>query len=182
MPRIAAITGKSDVPAQHHDVVDHVLKVFGNIRGPFSVLLHSPKLAEKLLSLGDFYRDDSIVASKDRSLAILVGVRERKAAYVWAAQVNAARRAGVRDEAIDIIRKKGDPGKLPAEEREIVAYAEQLFGKNRVDQPVFDALVKRHGVQWVVELTANANYYGILCGIVNAFEVPAPPEGDKLPS
>jgi len=34
----------------------------------------------------------------------------------------------------------------------------------------------------VVELTANANYYGILCGIVNAFEVPAPPEGDKLPS
>ena len=128
MPRVAAITGKSDVAAQHHDVVDHVLKVFGNIRGPFSVLLHSPKLAEKLLGLGDFYRDDSIVASKDRSLAILVGVRERKAAYVWAAQVNAARRAGVREEAIDVIRKKGDPGKLPAEEREIVAYAEQLFG------------------------------------------------------
>jgi len=181
MPRVPAITSKSDVPAEHHDVVDHVLKVFGNIRGPFSMLLHSPKLAEKLLSLGDFYRDDSIVASKDRSLAILVGVRERKAAYVWAAQVNAARRAGVREEAIDVIRKKGDPGKLPAEEREIIAYAEQLFGKNRVDPPVFDALLKGHGAQWIIELTANANYYGILCGIVNAFEVPAPPDGDKLP-
>ena len=181
MPRVPAIASKSDVPAAHHDVVDHVLKVFGNIRGPFSMLLHSPKLAEKLLSLGDFYRDDSIVASKDRSLAILVGVRERKAAYVWAAQVNAARRAGVREEAIDVIRKKGDPGKLPAEEREIIAYAEQLFTKNRVDQPVFDALLKRHGAQWLIELTANANYYGILCGIVNAFEVPAPPDGDKLP-
>ena len=96
MPRVPAITGKSNVPAQHHDVVDHVLKVFGNVRGPFSMLLHSPKLADKLLSLGDFYRDDSIVASKDRSLAILVGVRERKAAYVWAAQVNAAR-GGVAD-------------------------------------------------------------------------------------
>ena len=182
MPRVAAITGKSDVPAQHHDVVDHVLKVFGNVRGPFSMLLHSPKLADKLLGLGDFYRDESIVASKDRSLAILVGVRERKAAYVWAAQVNAARRAGVRDEAIDVIRKKGDPGKLPPEEREIVVYAEQLFGKNRVEQAAFDALVKRHGVQWLVELTANANYYGSLCGIVNAFEVPAPPDGDKLPA
>jgi 4-carboxymuconolactone decarboxylase len=181
MPRIPAITGKSDVPAQHHDVVDHVLKVFGNVRGPFSMLLHSPKLADKLLSLGDFYRDDSIVASKDRSLAILVGVRERKAAYVWAAQVNAARRAGVREEAIDVIRKKGDPGKLTPEEREIITYAEQLFGKNRVEQPAFDALLKRHGAQWLIELTANANYYGILCGIVNAFEVPAPPDGDKLP-
>ena len=182
MPRVAPITGKSDVPAQHHDVVDHVLKVFGNIRGPFSMLLHSPKLAEKLLSLGDFYRDDSIVASKDRSLAILVGVRERRAAYVWAAQVNAAKRAGVREEAIDVIRTKGDPSKLPAEEREIVVYAEQLFRKNRVDQAAFDALEKRHGTQWLIELTANANYYGILCGVVNAFEVPAPPDGDKLPA
>src|SRR5438876_9637049 len=182
MPRVAPITGKSDVAAEYHDVVDSVLKVFGQVRGPFSMLLHSPKLAEQMMGLGNFYRDQTIVASKDRSLAILVGVRERKAAYVWAAQVNAARRAGVRDEAIDVIRKKADPGKLPAEEREIVTYAEQLFGKNRVDQPVFDALVKRHGVQWVVELTANANYYGILCGIVNAFDVPAPPDGDKLPS
>jgi 4-carboxymuconolactone decarboxylase len=182
MPRVAPITGKSDVPAQYHGVVDEVLKVFGNVRGPFSMLLHSPKLAEKMLSIGNFYRDDSIVAGKDRSLAILVGVRERQGAYVWSAQVNAARRAGVRDEAIDVIRTKGDASKLPAEEREIINYAEQLFRKNRVDQPAFDALVKRHGVQWLVELTASANYYGILCGIVNAFEVPAPPDGDKLPS
>jgi len=182
MPRVAPITAKSDVPAEHHAVVDHVLKVFGNVRGPFSMLLHSPRLAEKLLSLGDFYRDESVVAGKDRSLAILVGVRERQAAYVWAAQVNAARRSGVREEAIEVIRKKADPGKLPAEEREIIVYAEQLFRKNRVDQAAFDALVKRHGVAWLVEMTANANYYGILCGIVNAFEVPAPPDGDKLPA
>jgi 4-carboxymuconolactone decarboxylase len=182
MPRVAPITGKADVPAQFHGVVDEVLKVFGNVRGPFSMLLHSPKLAEKMLSIGNFYRDDSIVAGKDRSLAILVGVRERQGAYVWSAQVNAARRAGVREEAIEVIRKKGDASKLTAEEREIITYAEQLFRKNRVEAAAFDALIKRHGVQWLVELTASANYYGILCGIVNAFEVPAPPDGDKLPS
>jgi 4-carboxymuconolactone decarboxylase len=181
MPRVAPITGKSDVPAQYHGIVDVVLKVFGNVRGPFSMLLHSPKLAEKMLSIGNFYRDDSIVAGKDRSLAILVGVRERQGAYVWSAQVNAARRAGVRDEAIDVIRTKGDAGKLTAEEREIINYAEQLFRKNRVEQAAFDALLKRHGAQWLLELTAGASYYGILCSVVNAFEVPAPPDGDKLP-
>jgi 4-carboxymuconolactone decarboxylase len=182
MPRVAPITGKSDVPAQYHGVVDEVLKVFGNVRGPFSMLLHSPRLAERMLSIGNFYRDDSIVAGKDRSLAILVGVRERQGAYVWSAQVNAARRAGVREEAIEVIRKKGDAGKLTAEEREIITYAEQLFRKNRVEQPAFDALLKRHGQQWLLELTAGAAYYGILCAVVNAFEVPAPPDGDKLPS
>ena len=181
MPRVAPITGKSDVPAEYHAVVDGVLQVFGQVRGPFSMLLHSPKLAERMLNLGNFYRDGSIVEGKDRSLAILVAARERQGAYVWAAQVNAARRAGVREEAIAVIRAKGDPSKLPAEEREIVTYAEQLICNNRVDQAAFDALKNRHGVQWLVELTAAANYYGILCGIVNAFEVPAPPDGDKLP-
>src|ERR1700675_2442827 len=139
MPRVAPITGKSDVSAQYHGVVDEVLKVFCDMCGPFSMLLPSPKLAEKMLSIGNFYRDDSIVAGKDRSLAILVGVRERQGAYVWSAQVNAARRAGVRDEAIDVIRKKSDAGKLTAEEREIINYAEQLFRKNRVEQTAFDA-------------------------------------------
>jgi 4-carboxymuconolactone decarboxylase len=182
MPRVAPIAGKTDVPAQYHPIVDEVLKVFGNVRGPFSMLLHSPKLAEKMLGIGNFYRDESVVAGKDRSLAILVGVRERQGAYVWSAQVNAARRAGVREEAIDVIRKKGDAGKLTAEEREIITYAEQLFRKNKVEQAAFDALLKRHGAQWLLELTAGASYYGILCSVVNAFEVPAPPDGDKLPS
>jgi 4-carboxymuconolactone decarboxylase len=181
MPRVSPITGKSDVPAEHHAVVDAVVKVFGGVRGPFSMLLHSPKLAERMLPLVTFFRDDSIVDAKLRSIAILAAVREREAAYVWAAQVGAARRNGVRDEVIDLIRAKGDPGTLPADEREIVTYIRQLMRTNRVDQALFDALKTRHGVAWLVELTAAANYFALLSGVVNAFEVAAPPDGDKLP-
>ena len=104
MPRIAPVTGKSDVPAEHHAVVDDVVKVFGGIRGPFSILLHSPKLAARLLPLVTFNREDNVVEPKLRTVAILSAVREREAAYVWAAQVGAARRAGVRVEVIDLIR------------------------------------------------------------------------------
>jgi len=182
MPRVAPITGKSDVPAEHQAVVDGVLKVFGQIRGPFSMLLHSPKLAGQMLGMVNFWRSDSIVDGKDRSLAILTAVREREGAYVWAAQVAAARRAGVRDEAIDVIRAKGDLAKLSVEEREIVSYTRQLVQKNRVDQAAFDALHKKHGTPWLVELTVAAGYYSVLCGVVSAFEVPAPPDGDKLPA
>jgi hypothetical protein len=53
---------------------------------------------------------------------------------------------------------------------------------NRVDQALFDRLQKRHGTKWLVELTAAAGYFGMLAGIVNAFEVAAPPDGDKLPA
>ncbi len=182
MPRVAPITGKSDLPAEHHAVVDGVMKVFGNVRGPFSMILHSPKLAERILPLVTFFRDESVVDAKLRSIAILSAVREREAAYVWAAQVGAARRNGLREEVIDLLRAKGDPGKLPAEERDIVTYVRQLMRTNRVDQAVFDALEKRHDAQWMVELTAAANYFAMLSGVVNAFEVAAPPDGDKLPA
>jgi 4-carboxymuconolactone decarboxylase len=182
MPRVPPITGKEDVPAQYHNVVDDVVGVFGQIRGPFSMLLHSPKLAAKMLQLVKFNRDESIVEPQLRSIAILASVREREAAYVWAAQVGAARRAGLPEATIDLLRAKGDPAKLPEDERNIVTYVRQLVRSNRVDQPVFDALKSRHGVQWLVEVTAIANYFGLLSGIVNAFEVAAPPDGDKLPA
>jgi len=180
MPRVAPITGKSDVPAEHHAVVDGVIETFGQVRGPFSMLLHSPKLARQVLGIVNFYRSDTVVEQKLRSLAALVAAREREGAYVWAAQVAAARRAGVREEAIDLIRAKGDPAALPPEEREIVAYAQQLVRTNRVDQATFDALQKKHDTQWMLELTAAVNYFGFLCGVVNAFEVAAPADGDKM--
>jgi 4-carboxymuconolactone decarboxylase len=182
MPRIAPVTGKSDVLAEYHTVVDDVMKVFGGVRGPFSIMLHSPKLAERVLPLVTFFREGSVVEPKLRSHAILAAVREREAAYVWSAQVGAARRAGVPEATIDLLRAKGDPASLPEDERDIVIYTRQLIRTNRVDEAVLERLKNRHGVQWLVELTAAANYFSFLSGMVNAFEVPAPPDGYKLPS
>ncbi|MBO0738328.1 MAG: hypothetical protein J2P48_17435 [Alphaproteobacteria bacterium] len=181
MPRITPVSGTSDVPAEYHGVVDSVIGVFGNVRGPFSIMLHSPKLAERVLPLVTFFREGSVVDARLRAHAILAVVREREAAYVWSAQVGAARRAGVPESTIDLLRAKGDPSSLPEDERDIVIYTRELIRTNRVDQAVFDRLRNRHGVQWLVELTAAANYFGFLSGMVNPFEVPAPPEGDKLP-
>jgi len=181
MPRVAPITNKSELPVEHHAAADAVLKVYGNLRGPWTMLLHSPKLAAKLVSLTPFFWNESVVEGKLRSVAILAAVREREAAYVWAAQVAMARRNGVREEVIDLLRAKGDPGKLPAPEREIVNYVRQLLRTNRVDQATFDALKNRYGAQWLVELTATIGYFGLVSGIANAFEVAAPADGDKLP-
>ena len=182
MPRIPAITGKADVAAAHHGVVDQVVKVFGGVRGPFSMLLHSPQLAERLLPLVTFFRDESSVDGKLRSVAILAAVREREAAYVWSAQTAQARRNGVSEATLDVLRARGDAAALPADERDIVVYVRQLMRANKVEQGAFDALARRHDPRWLVEMTAAASYFAMLCGVVNAFEVAAPPDGDKLPA
>jgi 4-carboxymuconolactone decarboxylase len=161
-------------------VADAVLKVYGDIRGPWTMLLHSPKLTARMLPLTPFFWHESVIEGKLRSVGILAAVREREAAYVWAAQVGMARKNGVREEVIDLLRSKGDAGKLPVPERDIVNYVRQLSRANRVDQATFDALKNRFGTQWLVELTATIGYFGLVSGIANAFEVAAPADGDKL--
>jgi 4-carboxymuconolactone decarboxylase len=180
MTRITPITGKDDLVPEYQYVFDQVMQVFGRVRGPFSVLLHSPKLAERLLPMVPFAREGTIVEPQLRQIGILAAVRERESDYVWAAQVDVARRVGLREPVIDLLRAKGDPATLTPDERDIVTYARQLMRTNRVDQAVFDTLRDRHGVQWLVELTAVSNFYVALCGVVNAFEVPAPPDGDRF--
>ncbi len=165
MPRVTPIASKADVAPEHQAVVDDVLGVFGAIRGPFSMMLHSPEMTKRLLPLVPFFRDESVVEGKLRSVGIL-----------------AARRNGLREEAIDLLRAKADPSKFPAEEAAIVTYVRQLMRTNRAEQVAFDALHGKHGTKWLVELTTGVHYYAMLCGVVNAFEVAAPPDGDKLPA
>jgi len=182
MPRIAPITSKSDLPQEQHALADAVVAMFGHIRGPFSMFLHSPMLAERLLPLVAFFHTDSIVEPRLRSLAILAAAREHGAAYVWAAQVGLARRNGVPEKLIDLIRAKGDTGMLSADERDIIDFARQLMRTGHVEQATFDALKSRHDAQWLVELTAAATYFAFVAGFANALEIPPPPDGDSLPA
>jgi 4-carboxymuconolactone decarboxylase len=182
MPRLTPITSKSALPAGQQDVADAVVKVFGHIRGPFSMLLHSPQLAERLLPIVTFVREESIVEPAARFAAILTAARESEAEYVWAAQVEQARKNGIREALIDLVRSKGDPGTLPADEREVVVYVRQLMRNRRVDPATFDALAKKYSAQWLVELTAIVSFFGFVSTICNALEVAKPAGGDALPA
>jgi alkylhydroperoxidase family enzyme len=101
---------------------------------------------------------------------------------VWGAHVVLARKAGAREEAIAAVRDRKDVSTLAPEERAIVSYVRQLLQKNRVEQPVFDALKECYGEPWLVELTGLIGHYGLVGGLLNAFEMRPAPDAEKLPS
>lgn len=51
----------------------------------------------------------------------------------------------------------------------------------RVDGGLFKRLWARLGMPGLVELTCLAGHYGIVAGIVNAFEVAPAPDAELLP-
>lgn len=180
MPRTKLIQSKSDVPAGGEAAADAVLKIFGHIRGPFSVLLHSPGLAEKLAPMVGFVRDDTIVEPRLRFVAILAAARECDAPYVWAAQVAQARKHKISEALISHIRAQDSPDKLPADERDILNYTLQVTRTHKADAALFKTLHDRYGVKWLVELTATLNFFVFVAGIANAFEVDVPADGDPI--
>jgi 4-carboxymuconolactone decarboxylase len=176
MPRLEPITSKSALPPDQQHVADAVLEVFGHIRGPFSMLLHSPQLAQQLLPMVRFVRQNNVIEPNVRFAAILTAARENEANYVWAAQVEQARKNGIREELIGLVRSRADTSKFEGEERTAVEYVRQLVRNHRVDDATFKAISEKHDPQWIVELTAIVSFFGFVSQVCNAMEV-APPEG-----
>lgn len=170
MARIPVIASKDDVPAGHEHVWDQIASSRGKVVGPFSVLLHRPELARRTAELGAYIRFESSLTPVDRELAIIALAREMDCQFEWAYHVLEARKVGVREGAITAIAHRRTDALTP-EEALIVAYVSALFRRHRVDQPTFDTLRARLGVDGLVELTATAGYYGMLACTLNAFEV-----------
>jgi 4-carboxymuconolactone decarboxylase len=172
MARLKSITGKNDVPAEHHKVVDAIVESRGAIQGPFTMFLHCPPLAERLMHLGAYVRFEGKLDKRVRVLAAMTVARELEAVYVWGAQTGSARRQGVPEATIDAIRGKHSRG-IPPEDAQIVDFTRDLIHKHRVDAATAKALQQRFGDEQFIELTGTIGYYSMLAMTVNACELEA---------
>jgi 4-carboxymuconolactone decarboxylase len=180
-PRVTPVTRRDQLAAEDRPVFDAVTEGRGGVRGPFGILLHSPELCRRHLEVGTYLRARAQIAPDTRELAIIATAREADCPYVWAAHAPAARKASVSEAAIVAVRDHGDLGRLADAERDVVDYVRQLLRAHRVGQPLFDRLRERHGVGGLVELTALIGHYGIVTGVLNAFEVAPAPDAELLP-
>jgi 4-carboxymuconolactone decarboxylase len=181
MARIELITKKEQIPAERHHEYDEIVGVLGNVGGPFGVLMHSPGLAEMVCKTGAHVRLQSSLTMEEREFAILSMCREKDAAYEWVAHVGTARKAGMRDEAIDVMRNNGDTSTLKEDERDMINYTRELLRNNKVSDETFNALLKRHGERWLVEYTATIGQYQYISAINGAFEMEPRQSDDTLP-
>jgi len=183
VPRIKLLTTKEDVLPEQAAEIDAIVATLSRVGGPFGILLHSPGLAQKVMEAGAHVRLQTSLTMIERELALLSTLREKDAAYEWAGHVRTARTAGMREEAITAIRdRNSDVSKLEPDERDIVTYTRQLLRTNRVDEALQKAMIARHSIRWMVEITATIGQYQYIAAINCAFAVEPPADAaDKLP-
>ena len=179
MARVEQITQKAQLAPEHHALYDRIAQSRGQVGGPYSILLHSPGVADKVDALSAALRAESQLSPQEFVLVALSVARTKDCLFVWSVQAPAARRANVSDDVIEAVRTRTASG-LDAAQRDIVDYAAQVVGGNRVDEALFQRLCTARGVRWLVELTTVAGHFALISGVNNAFDVPPSPGGDTL--
>src|SRR5947208_7900335 len=100
-PDRAALSGDDQA------VWDRIAAVRSGVRGPFGVLMHVPKLADRVAALEDFFRFDGALPGADRELVVMATAREMGARYAWARHAHRGREEGTRPEALETVRSTG---------------------------------------------------------------------------
>jgi 4-carboxymuconolactone decarboxylase len=181
MARISLFTDKSQVPEDRHAEFDAITDVLGGVGGPFSVLTHSPGLAEKVMSAGAHVRLKSSLTPIERQIAVLATLREKDAVFEWGGHFQIGVDLGLSPGLLDAIRNHGDVSGYAPDERDIVTLVRQLIQTNRVQQDVFDSLRSRHDERWLVELAATVGQYQYISSITNTFALEPRQGRDLLP-
>jgi len=180
LARLKPITGKRQVPAEHHAIVDAIVASRGAVQGPFTMLLHCPPLAERVMRLGAYVRFEGSLDKRARLLAAMTVARELDSVYVWGAQTGLARKQGVPEATLTAIREGHSRG-IPADDARIVDFTRDLVRKHRVDAASVKALQQRFGDEQFIELTGTIGYYSMLAMTVNACELEAGQGAEVLP-
>ena len=178
MARIAKIEKKEDLAPEHQAVFDAIAQSRGQVQGPFSMLLHSPELANRVAHLGALVRFEIELPQKLKELVILTVAREVDCRFEWSVHAGHARAAGIPDDCIEAVRARKEPPGLTPEEADLRRYAQELLRSYRVSGPTFAAVEKHLGAAGCVELSAFIGYYVLLACVLNSLEV-APAEGGE---
>lgn len=140
----------------------------GRVPGPFTALLHVPKLADHVQGLGAYLRFEGDLDRGLAETAILVVAKRWESAYVWNAHEPIARRAGVTDAVIGAVAGDQSPEPMSGRDRLVCDFARELTSSGRVRDELYAAVAEDLGLGRTIELTVLIGYYSLIAMTLNA--------------
>jgi 4-carboxymuconolactone decarboxylase len=146
----------------------------GRSIGIFNPLLQSPVIAGSFLRFQAVEQENTSVTPQVRQVVILAVGAVWRSAYELYAHSAVARSAGLPDQVVQELAAGQMPGELSAAEQAAWRFTHQLTTQRRVEQPVYDQAHAVFGAQGITDMLFLIGAYQTVCGILSAFEIPAP--------
>ena len=179
MARVPVLKSPDELSGEARRIAEKIVDTRQSLDGPFSVWMHAPDWAERVAHLGTLGRGEGTLDLRTRTLAALVVGRHFQAQYVWGIQGVIGAERNIPRSTIDAIRDNRSDG-VPSEDLQIIDFARQLLRKNRIDEPLAQAVMARLGADQYVQLTTCIGYYAMLAMTVNGVELEPNPDHEAL--
>ena len=146
--------------------------------GPYSMLMHSPEMAQHFAATEDYFRNNSKLPDADREVIILTAAREVDARYAWSRHEIRAHKVGIKPEVIEALRAKAPVDKFTGRERLLVEFTRTLMHEHTLPDDLFARMESEFGRAKFVEAVGLLGHYITIGTVIRMFEV-KPPEGIK---
>lgn len=168
---------REELDAEGREIYDRIRKDrnIPNVPLQFRALLHNPKAAGYLTSMGAQLRFQSAMPENLKELAIILIARELNSAIEWTGHAVLAAKAGVSAASIEAVRAKKAPAGLTGDEQVITRFVHELLRNKALPDDAFAAVHKLLGTKGVVDLTLTCSYYTGLCLAQIALELEMEP-------
>lgn len=146
----------------------------GRLIGSFNPALLSPAISAQFLQLQFAEEQHTSLGERLRQVVILTVGALWGADYELYAHSAVAAQAGIPKAAIATLVGGGLPDDLTEQEKTAHRLARQLSTGHHVDESLYRDAEKAFGAKGVLEIALLTGIYHTVCGILNAFDVPAP--------
>src|SRR6478752_5049932 len=149
--------------------------------GPPASSMYSLAAAEPYDRLNQVLRSANVIGPQFFEISTLVPAREFNQQYEWTAHELGARRAGVTQEVIDVIKLDRPTSGLPEREATAIEFGRALLRGNRQVSPdLFAKMVSLFGQRGTIEITMVMGDYAMTAMLLNAVNQQLPPDRDPL--
>jgi 4-carboxymuconolactone decarboxylase len=149
--------------------------------GPPASTMHSLAAAEPYDRLNQLLRSATVIGPQFFEISTLVPAREFNQQYEWTAHERGARRVGVADEVIDVIKHGRPTTGLPEKEATAIEFGRAMLRGNRQVPPeLFAKMVSLFGERGTIEITMVMGDYAMTAMLLNAVNQQLPPDWEPL--
>ncbi len=146
----------------------------GRLVGPFNPSLLNPQIGTAFLTLQAAEEQNTSLDERLRQVVILTVGAVWQAPYELYAHSAVARQAGLSDAVVAELVGGDMPDGLTEVEKIAHRLARALSTSHHVDDDLYRCAVQTLGTAGVFELAMLAGIYHAVCGVLNAFDIPAP--------
>lgn len=156
------------------------------LRGPLGMWMYSPKMVEHMFPASTYLRFGTEKNQRLTELCIITTAREINSQYEYSAHEAAARRAGLEEDIIDLVKygrsldQAGEVSGMGPVERTIIQFTRELINEPKISAETFVQARKLFGEEGVMNLTGLIGYYNFVNFTIKTFDVHLAPGRERL--